>query len=291
MPALMTPPVPPRLAPTRAAIGGYREILVHVEPTGLGRRRLDAAIDLAGRFGAELIGLGAETPHAAAGGGIEAVIGGEVAAAAQAVLIDDLFNAESLFRVRTNHIAARWLALQARPTEALARIARSADLIVASGPVQPSDRRAAEVGELVLQAGRPVLIVPSHGRPLRGQAAVVAWKDSREARRAVADALPLLRLAEVVMVMEACAPQDLPEAEERVASVADYLHQHGVEAAGRALPNTGNPARDLKRAAHALGADLIVCGAFGHSRLREAAFGGFTDDMLRAPEHFVLMSH
>lgn len=277
--------------PARPELGGYRDILVHVEPTGLATRRLETAIELARRFQAELIGLGAEAAEPSFGEGIAALIGGELAVAAQTVVIDDLCNAASLFRAKTSDLVTRWIAMQTSPETAVAEFARSADLIVAGGAAQPSERRAAEVGETVLQAGRPVLIAPTHGRPFRGRAAVVAWKDRREARRAVADALPLLRLAEVVVVAEVCDAAEVYDAEDRVGAVADYLHRHGIEAVGRAVASSGNPADEVKRAAHALGADLVVCGAFGRSRLGERTFGGFTHDMLRQPEQFVLMSH
>ncbi|MDB5437903.1 MAG: universal stress protein UspA [Caulobacteraceae bacterium] len=274
------------------AFAGYRDLLVHVEPGALAGRRLEAAIDLARRFQAVLIGVGAETVEPYSIDDPCIAMGGELAAVAQAVVIDDLCDAETLFKARTPDLDSRWLAMQCRPIDALTALARSADLIVAGGnsPEQAS-ARCADTAELLLRAGRPVLVVPSHGRRFRGEAAVVAWKDRREARRAVNDALPILRTTEIVLVVEVCRADEIPEAEERAGAVAEHLRRHGIEAAARAIASSGDPAKDVRRTAHSIGADLIVAGAYGRARLNERMFGGFTDEMLRRPEHFLLMSH
>jgi nucleotide-binding universal stress UspA family protein len=121
---------------------------------------------------------------------------------------------------------------------------------------------------------------------------VVAWKDTRESRRALADSLPFLKAAEQVTVVEVCGKDELADARIRTADVVKYLQRHGVKATAKAV--SAPPDRvsaELNIAAQAIGADLIVAGAYGHTRLGEWMFGGVTYDLLHAPERFVLLSH
>jgi len=90
----------------------------------------------------------------------------------------------------------------------MARAARAADLIVVSPRTQGGRARRVDPAEIVMTAGRPVLIVPDGAHLLRAKTIVIAWKDTREARRAVADALPLLRRAEEVIVQAVCREDD-----------------------------------------------------------------------------------
>ena len=136
-------------------------------------------------------------------------------------------------------------------------------------------------------------MVPPGVAALEGRRVLVAWKDTREARRAVADALPLLSRAEEVLVVEAA-----PEAEERgqalrrADDVAALLAGHGATARGEALePGGGAVADDLLLAAGRHGADLVVAGGYGHARLREWAFGGVTRDLLARCPVCCLLSH
>jgi nucleotide-binding universal stress UspA family protein len=148
-------------------------------------------------------------------------------------------------------------------------------------------------GDALMRAGRPILVVPPGVAALEGRRVLVAWKDTREARRAVADALPLLSRAEEVLVVEAA-----PEVEERgqalrrADDVAALLAGHGATARGEALePGGGAVADDLLRAAGRHGADLVVAGGYGHARLREWAFGGVTRDLLTRCPVCCLLSH
>jgi nucleotide-binding universal stress UspA family protein len=144
----------------------------------------------------------------------------------------------------------------------------------------------------MLQSGRPVLVAPPAGGRLALEAVVVAWKDTREARRAISDALPLLRSAGEVVVMEVCGSDEAGDAGVHVASVVKGLARHGVKA--RAKVQTAPPERvatELNIEAQAIGADLIVAGGYGHTRIGEWVFGGVTFDLLNYPERFVLLSH
>ena len=142
-------------------------------------------------------------------------------------------------------------------------------------------------------AGRPVLIVPpdpSTG-PV-GTPAVVAWKDCREARRAVAAALPLLAAASTVHVIEVCAGEQVDHARRRVEDVALFLGRHGIVAGARTVEGDGSPRSDqIIGFARDQGAGLIVAGGYGQARLREWVLGGVTHGLLDRSPICLLLSH
>jgi nucleotide-binding universal stress UspA family protein len=142
-----------------------------------------------------------------------------------------------------------------------------------------------------LQAGRPVLVVPGAANKLNLDRIVVGWKDTREARRAVFDALPFLKKAAHVTVVELAEEEELAEAHKHVKDVGGWLKQHGVIAECIALHSAGDEASQLKAIAHKQSAHAIVAGAYGHSRLREFVFGGVTRDLLQCADLCSLMSH
>lgn len=176
----------------------------------------------------------------------------------------------------------------------LANQARAADVLVATSE---SDSRKVsgwsefEVSDLIMRCGRPILLAPPGTTGLKLKRTLVYWKDSREARRAVADALPFLKASQAVDVVELVSERDIEPAQERLADVGDWLHRHGVEADCFATPLTGTESAHLATIALDLKADLVVAGAFGHSRLREWAFGGVTQDLLTRSERCTLVSH
>ena len=137
-------------------------------------------------------------------------------------------------------------------------------------------------GAILLRAGRPVLVVPDTVPPLDLHRAVVAWKDTRECRRAIHDAIPLLQHAREVLLLEVGEEDGKSEAKKVLADVTRYLVRHKVaggrkksgDAPGRRrLPKSCRSCRDEK-------ADLIVAGGYGHSRLGEWIFGGVTHELL-----------
>ncbi len=170
--------------------------------------------------------------------------------------------------------------------------ARHADAIVVPQPDGQLPPDVAALGEaLVLSAGRPVIFVPNAGN-FAGTAkhVVCAWNNTREAARAVADALPLLRAAEKVSILSI----DPDNAAKRLpgADIALHLARHGVKAEATTTYSGDLSVGDalLSRLAD-LGADFLVMGAYGHSRAREAIFGGATRDVLDHMTVPVLMSH
>ena len=148
-----------------------------------------------------------------------------------------------------------------------------------------------EVGDLLMRLGRPVLAVPDGVSGLELNEALVCWKDSREARRAVADALPILKVCRRVDLLELVDSAALDHARARLADLSAWLALHGVEANSSLEIAHGPEAKQLAAIARDLRADLIVAGAFGHSRLREWAFGGVTRDLVLRADRCLLASH
>ena len=170
------------------------------------------------------------------------------------------------------------------------------DLIVAS---QQSNDVANGIEDdfcdrLVMESGRPVLLVPISGEfAAVGETVVVGWNATREAVRAVFDSLPVLKMAKTVKLLwinpmsEGSESGDLPGAE-----MAATLARHDINVAAEALPSEQAGAGEaLITQAKELGADLVVIGAYGHSRMREFVFGGVTRTMLQAMTLPVLMTH
>ena len=152
------------------------------------------------------------------------------------------------------------------PGEFVARNARAADLIIAGGQAGRADTtRQIDPGDLALRAGRPVLVVPSDTEFLKLACVVVAWKDTREARRAVVDALPLLHIAREVLVVELLAPdEDQAAAKSRVDDVAHWLERRGISASSIATKALIGVTDRLTILAQDEGAGVIVAGAYGH---------------------------
>jgi nucleotide-binding universal stress UspA family protein len=256
---------------------------------------LAVVVDVAQRFSAAVIGVAATQPSTLSA--IKGVGPGEPhdhdldkfrerAAALEAEFRSALSMVESL----------HWRSqMTAGPlSHHIANEARGADLIVAA--LEPGEHiflppHDVEVGDLLMGAGRPVLIVPPGAAGLKLTRALVCWKDSREARRAVADALPFLKASKGVDVVELVREHEREAAQRRLADVGDWLARHGVEANCLASPLNGADAAGLAEIAKDLRADLIVAGAFGHGRLREWAFGGVTQDLLLHVDRCALVSH
>jgi nucleotide-binding universal stress UspA family protein len=172
--------------------------------------------------------------------------------------------------------------------------ARCADLVVV--PFDARERALfpsgqAETGDLLMRLGRPILMAPASVTGLTFRQALVCFKEVREARRALADALPFLRAMQNVHVVEIAEAGAMDGADRRLNDVKAWLSFNGVEAMCEAAPAARALAEQLATLAADLKADLIVAGAFGHSRLREWAFGGVTRDFLLRSDRCVLSSH
>jgi len=283
-------------AKPQAAAATWKTVLTHVEPHEACTVRLQAAVDLARHCDALLIGVGAEMVEPLAISDPYGFAGWDAAALTtlREQMLADVERAKAMFLDHTSGVRTAWRAIDDRPAPALARVARAADIIVAGGPpIRPSDRnRTIDTAELILLSGRPVLIAPVKPAALEAKRVVVAWKDGREARRAVADALPLLATADEVLIVEVCNKGDGDDAAFRTSDVAANLQRHGVAARSTAVVASNDEVGYvLNKEADALGADLIVAGCYGRNRMSEWLFGGATLDLLAAPDRFLLMSH
>lgn len=223
--------------------------------------------------------------------------GPEIIEAQRGVAANELARAEAELNQQASAAGLRnveWRSAIDDPVDAMTLHARYADLVVV-GQTDPSGNLqvAADFPErLVLAAGRPVLILPYVGRfATIGKRILIAWKPSREATRAVTDAIPFLQRADNVHVM-AMNPKAGEYGTVPGADIGLYLARHGVRVEVKmdygAEVDVGNEL--LSRAAD-LGADLIVMGGYGHSRLKELVLGGATRTILESMTVPVLMSH
>lgn len=274
----------------------YKTILVHIDP---GRRcsvRVDFALRLAQRYDAHLVALHVTTPFEPPGY-VLAEMGPAIIEAQKHASAAETERSESEFNKQASAAGFRnveWRTAIDDPVEAMTLHARYADLLVI-GQTEASDGSniPADFPErLVLAAGRPVLILPSAGVfPTLGKRILVAWNHSREATRAVTDAIPLLQNADKVHVM-AVNPQAGAHGNIPGADIGLYLARHGVRVEVKidqgAEIDVGNEL--LSRAAD-LDADLVVMGGYGHSRLKEWVLGGATRTILESMTSPVLMSH
>lgn len=176
----------------------------------------------------------------------------------------------------------------------VSRECRSADLVITSGmSFDPHDTaRPERPGDIVMQAGRPVLVVPRTTNALNIGRVAVAWKNTREARRAVADALPLLKLAKQVTVLQIAQTDEQKRVTEQLNDVCGWLKTHNVEAEPKFVASArGDDAYQLNAAVEALGSGMVIAGAYGHSRLREWALGGVTRDLTLQAGYCTMLSH
>lgn len=277
----------------------YATLIVHAQADDEGQARAALAANLADRFEATLVGVAARdfVPVAVAPTGpiVNPSVLADMTAAQEGLIRAELAAAEGAFRAAAGRLGPRaaWRASIGAPARALVEAARAADLLVVGRSPERADPAArVDPGDVLMQAGRPVLVVPPGASRLDAARVVVAWKDGREARRAAADALPLLRRASSVLVVELCRPGDAPAVSPALEDVAGHLARHGVRATAEAQEAAeGATADALVRAAERHGADLIVAGGYGHTRLREWAFGGVTRSLLRDCPVACLLSH
>jgi len=279
-----------------------KDILVHLDTTPRCATRLNVAAALAVRHGAHLTGLhvidipsanyfyGAAMPLIPANPE-DIVQRMRDEATTAAAPLQQAFN-DCLTR---NGLAGEWRLVEGNPPAMAALHARYADLMVVGQPnaYAPQDDDAVTVTTL-MSSGRPVLTIPFAGDfPVVGERVLIAWNASREAARAVNDALPLIREAKHVTVL-AINPQrglaghgDVPAAD-----ISLHLARHGLKAeAAHTVARDIPDGEALLSYAADIGADLIVAGAYGHSRAREMVFGGVTRTLIAEMTVPVLLSH
>ena len=280
-------------------MNAYSTIIVHLDNAKRRAETLNVALGVADAFDSHLVALYAP--------GLPRIPSGALAEGASVVreleyerMREAAQRSEREFKNavhRRGGDKTEWRHAKGDALSAIRLSARYADLVVMGQP----DRYNADMdepqvtfpGDVVMSVGRPVLFVPYAGqfRSL-GSRVLVAWNASREAARAVSDALPFLTRAQRVEVVAFDPERSSEHGEVPGADIALYLARHGVKA--NAAQQTGTKidvgAQILSRAAD-VEADLIVMGGYGHSRFRELVLGGATRTLLESMTAPVLMSH
>lgn len=275
----------------------YRRLLVLLEQNPADTHRIEAAIRLAKLLDSQLVGLAPtgllDLPSSPGAAGALA----EYAALAWDLLREQAVQATQRFGDRCHAAGLRAFEAvvdEADTAESLLRHAHCCDLVLltqadADGPHPASNQQLVE--QVVLRSARPVLILPHAGGVERfGGHAMLAWDDSPQAARAVADALPMLARSEKVTVV-AWAEHGLQPQRSQLDNLCRWLLLHGVSAEARIEPAPTGIADAMLSTAADLGADLLVMGAYGHSRWSELLLGGATRGVLRKMTVPALMSH
>ncbi|WP_088140771.1 universal stress protein [Achromobacter xylosoxidans] len=276
----------------------YRRISVHLDHGFDCKRRIEAALALAKRHKAELVGIYANAAPP------QYYYGESVLMSRSLGIIKEL-QAQSRESVETAFLEAAaeadvpafMRAGTSSPSETVALLGRTTDLIVVSQENREDVEAAHEiefVEQTLLTAGRPVLAIPSSGEfPVIGDRVLCCWDGSREAARALADAAPILRLASHMTVLTMNEGAASPKHEAPFEDLASYCVAQG-------MPVPDHVRRDIKgvgvgstilNAAADHSADLIVMGAYGHSKLRQWALGGATASILKSMTVPVMFSH
>jgi nucleotide-binding universal stress UspA family protein len=277
----------------------YKSIVVQLDTSARAHARLEYALRLARQFEAHLTGVFSTfTPDPRSfyvmAGSADYYEAHRKFRQERHGALERIFHAELL----RAGVSGKWIDNDEYASEAIPRYARCADLVVAAqdDPNDPESFISDHFPEtLVMSAGRPVLFIPYIGVfPTLGTNVVVAWDGSREATRAVHDALPLLQRAEKTTIVTLNGLKGEPRGS-RIpgADIALVLARHGVKADVVELDAAdGVPPGDMLLSyASRLNADLVVMGAYGHSRWQELVMGGATRSMLQSMTVPVLMSH
>ena len=275
----------------------YQDILVHVDDGKAMPGRLKVATELAEGFGAHLTGVYVD-PGLALPTLIDVPVSPSLIEALEDEQRSRCERAEQQFRkaLDRSEVSSEWRLARGELSSTLTRHARYADLVVL-GQEGDEDQKMVIGGlpdSVALSCGRPSLVVPYIGAQTSpGKHVIVAWNGSREAARAVNDALPILMRADKVDVM--CVNPDNGEEEGADLPGADlclHLARHGVKAEAQTLLASDLEVADLLLSRVAdRGADLIVMGAYGHARWREVVLGGVTKQLLEQMTVPVFMSH
>lgn len=277
----------------------YRNILVHVDNSKAAKTRVEAAAALASRFGSALTGvylkselypkyLVADAIAPIAADALENAIAERAAEVTKADAA-----ARSMFNetVRDASIPFYWLDINGDSETQLVHCARRHDLVILPPEMKPAfGDRLITAGQIGMASGGPILVLKHGGFPMDfGKKILVAWNDSRESARALRDALPFLSGAEEVhfLTVRREADSELDELMQR------HLHNNGCKYGKLIIDNSVNtPAADVIRLhVGETGADMVVLGLYGHSRLQEMVLGGVSRDLLTSPPMPMLFSH
>ncbi len=267
----------------------YSSLMVYYDLNVDNSLLLNTAAGLAERFQARLIGIAAQAetvPLYFAEGYAAANIEEQERSNIQ----NRLQRAEQAFRdaFKLRSVKIDWRCGIDAPASFVANECRAADLVVLG---ESRNEATLNPGDLVMRTGRPLLIVPGAVEALKAERILIAWKDTREARRAVLDALPLLQLCQKAIVAEIDEDQDAAAADRRVQDVVGWLVGHDVNASGGSAPLQTDAAAQIDALARDEGVDLVVAGAYGRGKFSEWIFGGVTRSLLHQTSRCHFLSH
>jgi len=279
-----------RRGPERAI--SFATMMVHVDVDRDCERRVQLALALAHLFQATLIGVAGFSPRPAfAATGL--VVYHEATEQDCKVVHARFDEMGRRFRDKGQHLRQiEWRTALELPHEIISREARAADLVIVAAR-NAGGNDLVDPGVILLRVGRPVLVVPDVVAPPQLRRVVVAWKDTRECRRAVRDALPFLQQAGEVLIVGIDDGDAASGAKRNLSDVAGYLRRSGVAAPPRELWRRarGPVGAELLHLARDEGADLIAAGGYGRSRLGEWIFGGVTHELLGSSPICCMLSH
>ena len=295
--ANLTAHVETTVAERARAVQPLKRVLVHVDRDRATDARIEVAINLATKFGGQVTGVYVARPILP-----PAIVMG---ALPPTFLADEAEqnerDAEAARRRYLDHVIRHgldggWHYIREGSVESFRRIARYMDLTIVGqpNPDVPEELVAIRPEEVALGSGRPTLVVPYVGGSSNpGKRIVIAWDESREAARAVADALPLLMQASAVWIVSVGAKA--PDVTGELGAgemLRRHLADHDIVAKAETLyPDECSEADVLLSRIADFGADLLVMGCYGHTRLRELVLGGMTREILKHMTVPVLMSH
>lgn len=274
-----------------------KDIYVHVDSSGRNPQRVDAALGLAIKHDALLSGVYVMSrpviPSYA-----EVQISEEILVAQANALKEtaELSRSKFMKAAESKGVDAVWKCFEGITDAVLNRESRAADLIIVGQhdpdeDIFPGGRDMPD--QVILSSGRPVMLIPyTFSGETIGKRILVAWDGSSRASRSVHDAMPLLKAAEQVTVMVANPEGETKIGQEPGATITAHLKRHGVNAEAAHITNPKvKPGELLLSRAADIGADLIVCGAYGHARWKELILGGVTDHLLEHMPVPLVMSH
>lgn len=275
---------------------GYKVIATILTDMAETKDALDAAIALAARMDAHLDVHIATINHTSMAYDLSGMSSTAVAVQTKDA-IEEREKLEVWLQERMRGEVVRW-SMQAAMVQSvvlgtyLAEKLRFCDLVVLGRPYQDDPELAGLVETCLFIADRPVLMIPKGGKaPQPGSRAVLGWNEGAEALAAVRAAMPFLRSAAETEICIIDPPAHGPDQSDPGSGMAQFLTRHGAKATVTVTALTeGNVADMLLRAARDADAGLIVSGAYGHSRLREAVFGGTTRSLLEKAQVPVLMA-
>ena len=277
----------------------YKTLLVHLNEEKRAQDLMDASIAAAKPGGGHIIGLCVMPPiiivPGVEGGGGGVIEDHRESYRQQMTAMRDAFDK----RMKSAGVSAEWRELDAQDVNPFGDVgsvavaeARAADLVIA-GQENPDWLLSGQLDvgeELILESGRPVLLVPRTAKSQESaKHIIVAWDGRREATRALFDAMPFLTAADKVEIVSFSEPE---EDERQHLDICGTLTRHGAPCTPlQTIRTNGNVGAALLERAQAGGADMLVMGCYGHSRLREFVFGGATRHVLENMNIPILMSH